>query len=683
MKYLGCAYYPEYWGRERVLTDARLMRAAGINIARIGEFAWCRMEPEDGRFTLDWLHEAVATLGRHGIDVLMCTPTAAPPAWLTSAYPDVLMVSAEGRRSSHGGRRHYCSSSDTYRRLSARITEVLAREMAIHKNVIGWQLDNEFGPESGWCHCENCQARFQAWLREQYGTLAELNRRWGTGFWSMDYSDWRQVRLADKADVYASRSLDSKRFWSGMMTDYALSQAAILRRLHPKALVTTNGMGPLFSPMDYYRLFAALDVACDDLYFDIATQDANVCAMNVYRSYKAGHPYWITETGSGALDHGKPPHPGQFRAWAWSNLAHGGEAHFVFRWRTCLSGQEQELRGILEHSGKPRHRYRAVRKCFRELRQLWPKLKDLPLPKASVAIMHDYNVMWGYEASRPGRGQNYTGQSYQEINYPNLILRIHKALYDRQITPDIVPPGRDLKGYRLVILPSLVMIAPEFAAQLKAFVRSGGLVLALGQIGMRDFNDSYLSYAGPDHLQDLLGVTLEGGMYLRSHVGPDEALWVPAAKCRETEVALGGSLDGQSAAGKAQKWIGDLELNGGEALLRFADDAYAGQPAVVSRRTGKGRSLYAAASSLDDALFGQLLEFALKQARIRRGPRTPDYVEVVRRGNMVFAVNHRAEAVQVNLGTRGRVLVGACRDGVADLPPYGVCVAAVNLTPDT
>jgi beta-galactosidase len=103
--------------------------------------------------------------------------------------------------------------------------------------------------------------------------------------------------------------------------------------------------------------------------------------MNVFRSLKPGRRYWITETGSGALDHNRPPHPDQFRAWAWSSLAHGAEAHLVFRWRTCLSGQEQELQGILEHSGSPRHRYQAVKKCFLELKHLWDEFKDLPLRK--------------------------------------------------------------------------------------------------------------------------------------------------------------------------------------------------------------------------------------------------------------------------------------------------------------
>jgi beta-galactosidase GanA len=61
------------------------MRDAGINLVRIGEFAWSRVEPEEGRYALDWLHRCVEVMAAHGIEAMMCTPTAAPPAWLTSA----------------------------------------------------------------------------------------------------------------------------------------------------------------------------------------------------------------------------------------------------------------------------------------------------------------------------------------------------------------------------------------------------------------------------------------------------------------------------------------------------------------------------------------------------------------------------------------------------------------------
>jgi len=664
MKYLGCAYYPEYWGADRFETDAKLMQAAGINIARVGEFAWSRMEPKEGEYTLDWLHQCIETLARYGINVLMCTPTATPPEWLTSKHPETCLVRADGVRAVHGARRHYCTTNQTYRRFSATITDVLTKDLARHRNIVAWQLDNEFGPELSWCFCPDCQARFQAWLRERYGTVEELNRRWGTGFWSKDYTDWSQVTLSNDLSSYSSRTLDSKRFWSAMMIEFAEKQSDIIRRNTPHVMVTTNGMGPIYSHIDYYKLFAYLDVACDDLYFDIGTMDANVCAMNIFRSIKPGKRFWVTETGSGALDHNKPPHPLQFRAWAWSSLAHGAEAHMIFRWRTCLSGQEQELQGILEHSGQPRQRYKAVQNCFLELRKHWENLQDLPPPDAPVAIVQDYDTLWGYEASRIGSSVKYTG----------LVYDVHKALWRRNIVCDLIPTDRALNPYRLVILPSTMMISQEFAERLNLFVRNGGTVLAIGQIGMRDDSDNYLPYPGPDHLQELLGIRIEGGMYLKSHVEADEALWEPAPKSRDIEVGITGVLGAKKVHGSAGTWVADVSLNGASFLMRFTDGAYAEQPAVVSRQTGGGNAIYVASTRLDTALFGEVLDHALSQARIQHGIATPENVEAIRRANVVFLVNHTQSSASIPMDTPREVMVGAYRAGMADLGPYGVCV---------
>jgi len=665
MKYRGCAYYPEYWGRERFETDARLMQEAGLNLARIGEFAWCRMEPREGEYTLDWLHECADVLSRHGVHVLMCTPTATPPAWLTFGYRDACLVRNNGVRVRHGSRRHYCPTSPTFREFSRRITTKLAQEMSRHANVIAWQLDNEFGPEVTWCYCPNCQERFRDWLKARYGTLDELNRRWGTGFWSMDYSDWSQVELSQGTEgyfnYYPSRNLDSSRFGSDMMIEFAMEQMEIIRRHHPSARITTNGMGPIFPPLDYYKLFDRLDVASDDLYFDTQTMDGDVLAMNVFRSIKPGRRYWITETGSGALDNNRPPHPDQFRAWAWSSLAHGGEAHVVFRWRTCLSGQEQELQGMLEHSGYPGKRYEAVKRCFLELREGQEELENLPLPEVPVAIVQDYDTIWGYAASAMG----------PHVDYLGLIGRFHKMLYDRNVLVDVVPPGRQLSPYKILILPSTLMISDALGGRLTDFVRKGGVLLAMGQVGMRDDNDNYMPYPGPDHAQDLFGMEIIGGMYLKSHVMPDETMW--PGKTGDVVFPMKGRL-GRATRGQATRWAADMRLRDGEVLMRFSGDAYDGQPAIVQKTTGKGTAVFVGALRVDSSLHHALIDDALDRAGIARGPATPEYVEIVRRGPVTFAVNHRAEPVEVEIGAHKEVLVGQASNGRTRLPAYGVCV---------
>ncbi len=52
----GAAYYNEYMPGDdadhaaRLVKDVALMKAAGLNVVRMGESTWSLWEPEDGRF---------------------------------------------------------------------------------------------------------------------------------------------------------------------------------------------------------------------------------------------------------------------------------------------------------------------------------------------------------------------------------------------------------------------------------------------------------------------------------------------------------------------------------------------------------------------------------------------------------------------------------------------------------
>ncbi len=79
------------------------MAAAGFNVVRIGEFSWGLCETEDGKFNFDWLKRVMDVLGEHGIQVVLGTPTAAPPIWLAKKHPEILPVDEHGLRQA---RRH-------------------------------------------------------------------------------------------------------------------------------------------------------------------------------------------------------------------------------------------------------------------------------------------------------------------------------------------------------------------------------------------------------------------------------------------------------------------------------------------------------------------------------------------------------------------------------------------------
>ena len=94
--YFGVDYYPEHWPKERLETDAVLMKKLGIQAVRMGEFSWAKFEPEKGEFHFEWLDDAVNLLAEYGIKSVIGTPTAAPPAWIIEDDPQILPVDEAG-----------------------------------------------------------------------------------------------------------------------------------------------------------------------------------------------------------------------------------------------------------------------------------------------------------------------------------------------------------------------------------------------------------------------------------------------------------------------------------------------------------------------------------------------------------------------------------------------------------
>ena len=50
----GAAFYPELWPQAIVDEDIAGMKRLGLTVARMGEFAWAQMEPEEGRIDLSY-----------------------------------------------------------------------------------------------------------------------------------------------------------------------------------------------------------------------------------------------------------------------------------------------------------------------------------------------------------------------------------------------------------------------------------------------------------------------------------------------------------------------------------------------------------------------------------------------------------------------------------------------------
>jgi len=244
--YFGVDYHPEQWvypygGTEdnpeaAWERDIDLMLRSGINVVRMGEFTWGLFEPEEDRFEFSWMQRVMALLGRAGIQVVLATPTAAPPIWLTRKYPEVLPLDERGLLKHEGTRRAVCLNSDVYWTRCKRMVEEMARQLGNHPQLIAWQIDNGLGGNyTEASFNEATRTDWHSWLEAKYQTIDRLNSLMGLRHWGQVVRQWQDVPMPMAAPTVHNPALvlDWCRFCSDTIVQFVKMQAEILHELSP------------------------------------------------------------------------------------------------------------------------------------------------------------------------------------------------------------------------------------------------------------------------------------------------------------------------------------------------------------------------------------------------------------------------------------------------------------------
>ncbi len=623
---IGVDYYPEHWNEERWREDAKLMREANISVVRLAEFAWSKLEPEEERYQFDWLDKALDTLHAKGIQAILGTPTAAPPAWLHERYPDILPADTHKYRLGFGTRLQRCLGNPIMRRYSRIITETMAHHFAHHPAVIGWQTDNEF--EANLCYCDSCAERFREWLKVKYGTLDALNRSWGTIFWSQEYSGWSQIPLPWHVRCGESHNpslkLEFRRFASETTVDFQHEQVEIIRKTCPEHFITHNFMG-LHDSMDYYELGRDLDFISWDNYPGGAWMQAdNSVDMThaVMRGIKQSN-FWVMEEQTHIIGWeriSRRPADGQSRMWAWQAVAHGADTVLFFRWRSCLYGTEQYWHGVLNHDGIPRRRYKEIQKFGEEMKKL-SSLLDGSVVRNEVAILNSYEQNWAFQLQPQTDGLEWWSQ----------IRRYYNALRSLGVTCDITPLSPDITSYKLLILPGWYLLTQEDAERIDAFVTNGGVVVISPRTGVKNNINVCHALPLPGYLSEIAGVEVDD--------------YDPIGKAEYTVIVDGRELT-------AFTWADALTPKGAETMAIWKHSPFSGESAVTRNRRGKGSVWYFGTFG-EDTFYGALLPKALADAGISHGNPFPPGVDFSWRvkddERYLFLTNLNAEDVTVSL----------------------------------
>lgn len=108
------------------------MKETGVKVVRVAELHGADWSHVKGIISLTGWIERFDLFHKYGLQVVIGTPTATPPRWLTTKFPDVLPIFEDGTVFHPGVRGHRCYNSLSLREYSGRITQVLGQHYSAH-----------------------------------------------------------------------------------------------------------------------------------------------------------------------------------------------------------------------------------------------------------------------------------------------------------------------------------------------------------------------------------------------------------------------------------------------------------------------------------------------------------------------------------------------------------------------
>ncbi|MFE5238945.1 MULTISPECIES: beta-galactosidase [unclassified Streptomyces] len=638
----GGDYNPEQWPEEVWADDVRLMKEAGVNSVTLGVFSWAKIEPRPGAREFGWLDRLLDLMHAGGIGVVLATPTSSPPPWMGALHPETLPRTEEGAVVNYGSRQHFCPSSPVYRRYAAALTEDLAERYADHPALTLWHINNEYCTH---CWCDETAAHFRRWLAARYTTVEALNEAWGTAFWSQRYDSWAEILPPRRVQYLRNpaHELDFKRFTSDALMECYVAERDIVARRTPHIPVTTNFM-PLWEGQDAWAWAEREDVVSVDIYPDPKDPlggQYNAMLADMTRSQARG-PWMVMEQAAGSVNWREVNHPkpaGLNRLWSLQTVARGADAVCYFQWRQSRQGSEKFHSAMLSHAGEHGRTFGEIKRIGAELALIGAEVSDTDVP-AEVAVLHDWDAWWaGTQKDRPS----------SLVQYPELVRAWHRGLWESGIGTDFARPEADLSAYRMVLVPQLYLLSDAAIDNLVAYVRGGGTLVCGFFTGVADVDDRVRPGGMDGRLRELFGIRTVHE-------------WWPLDADATVECdGFRGTL-----------WSEELEHDGSaETVAGYRGGELDGLPAVLR----KGTAMYV--STLPEpAALRELLGRAAAGAGVRPVLEDlPSGVEAVRRGELLFLLNHGGSPAAVKLpGRYLDLLTDTEADGGVELERYGVAV---------
>jgi beta-galactosidase len=600
--YVGANYHPhDHKNIEKIKTDIRLMKEAGLNVVRLGHLAWDSYEPAEGKFDFEWFDEVMDLLDEAGIKVILDIAIRPAPIWLHHKYPSIDVVDDKGNVLYPNHRYMDDVGDPNYQKYALRFTDVITKRYAKHPALLAFGIDNEPG-DGPISYSETVRKRFIEWLKSRYGNLDKLNNAWATHRWSRRINNFDEVGLpaAGSKNGAPEKILDFRRFISDEVNGILFKVLDVVNTNAPNALTNTNAW--YYSSMkyfDYSKIAYSGKMTRHGCGFYPGNSlktiwgDMNA-AFGIQRiQFESDNPFWCNEFNT------MTSVPNSIRKSAYLTLMYGNQMVCGWTWQSMWAGEEQYLQGMIDWDGTPNRKYDEYKQIATEFKKIE---KYFPYqPKADVGLAFSF--------------PSQIASGAFPVQHENQIQACWDIFFWRNIDCKMLEISKSSLDYKLLFVPGLTVMDQTTAQKIREYVKNGGTVIMTANSAMVDSTGQVFRSTLPGLLSDVFGVRVAGF----EETEPMNEISRKGYKGKKLELTYGGKASDVESTRfdiihpKRAEVIGELTS---------IDKDY---PIMTSNEYGKGRAIYVGLPAGGNVL-GGIVDELIEELGINKGPEVPSGV---------------------------------------------------------
>ena len=460
---------------------------------------------------------------------------------------------------------------------AGRFVSEMALRYQAHPALWMWDAWNEpVSRPMGQCHCKHSAQSYREWLIKRYGTIGNLNETLGKRWTSFE-----TLMPPESTGDYIEMMLWRSWAETSITNQVAMVADAIHSRI-PEAIVITHlgwgvGGNPVETSENGFELAKVVNRVgvswgCDHKNPGCPSEEV-LGELGSAWMRRIEPSWWCHEFYPKTCGHWrKPTDPRVLRRLIWRPIAGGANSLTFWQYRAERVGSESNDNGMREINGDPTKLSGVCDEIAGILAEHAKDISKTTVERSEVALLYHREsemIMRLQEMPDSPWGHGTAGNAH--VPSPNgNYRRAWRSAYAAHIscggTAEIVLPGDDLGGFKLLHITGAEIVDKAMADWLRDFVRNGGTLLVEFPFACRDSDTSWVSPERPNNgLEDLLGCR-EGERW-ETHP------WQPATATFDD----GSTLN-------ALGWYIALKPCGGKVFATWQD----GTAAAVTHSYGRG-----------------------------------------------------------------------------------------------